>query len=431
MQSMHFADYLTQASSQYHLVETLKGRLLSLGFQQLTLDSPFQLAPGGAYFVPAYGTSLFAFTIPEHPERLRCLRMASAHTDFPCFKLKPLPDVPGEKGNCLRVTIEPYGGMLKRTWFDRPLGVAGAVYLAGEEGESSPVLRLYRSGRPLFLIPSLAPHMDREIEKKEIDVAKELLPLFSLAPGESADGGFVPFLAEELHVPADRILSFDLNLYLDDPPRRIGRNGEFLSAQGIDNVASVAALAEAIAVDDDRMDDVIALACMFDHEEIGSRSKQGADSNLLSWILDRIFESDLLAGADRKGVLARSVFVSMDGAHALHPNFPEKSDATCTPVLGKGFAIKSSASQRYATDAMVTAMIQRLCDMKGIPVQRQANKSGSPGGQTLGPIVAGYLPIPTADVGVPMLGMHSIRETVAVADCMALSLFAEAFLSGK
>ncbi len=309
-----------------------------------------------------------------------------------------------------------------RTWFDRGLGVAGIVYVKGEN-PYAPKPVLFDSEKPWFVIPSLAPHMDREAETKKIDPQKELIPLFSLSKEDDGEEGssFISKIAEKLNVYADDILDFDLELYVCEEPVSCGSDDEFLLAPRIDNVASVAALVEGICAKDIKESsgrDVndISLIALFDNEEIGSRSKQGADSNIVNLIIDRIFESGLFKGFSKNTAILRGRILSVDGAHAQHPNYPEKADETTKAFLGKGIVLKSSASQRYVTDPEMGAVLLSLCSENGINIQRQANRSGAPGGQTLGPIISSYLPIPAADIGIPMLAMHSSKETMCVRD---------------
>jgi len=296
----------------------------------------------------------------------------------------------------------------------------------------SPEEVIFDSESAWVYIPSLAPHMDREIEKKEVDVAKEMLPLISL--DKIDENSFAEYIANKLskdlkkEICKEDILSYDLNLYDVTRAEYAGINKEFLISQRIDNIASVAALTDSIIKSNP--ENHISLIALFDNEEIGSRTKQGADSEILNLVIQRICESDYLkdANADYKDMLVNSMMLSVDGAHAVHPNYPEKADLTTTAVCGKGFVIKTSASQRYVSDSKMLAIIKAICEGNNIPYQVQANKSGTPGGQTLGPIASSYLPVPAADMGVPMLAMHSVREMMAERDFDSLLNFVELFL---
>ena len=405
---MKLEDYLNKSHSPYHSVELAKSRLESSGYKAINMNAIENLGPG-KYYIPVYDTALFALNIPTSPTN--SMHIATAHTDFPTFKIKPVSAM-SSIGNCKRINVEPYGGMLKRTWFDRPLGLAGAIWIR-TDNPMSPERVVVDIDRPLFIIPSLAPHMDRDIESGKIDVSKELIPVYTL---EDSDYDLEDIIAEETGCSKDDILSMDLSLFLCENAVSAGAKGEFILGPRIDNISSVAALTEVMANARDNAD-YISIACLFDNEEIGSRTKQGADSNMLKLLLDQL-------NID----YSRSFMISVDGAHALHPNYPEKSDVTSNVELGRGFVIKTSAAQRYATDGKLIAIIRGICAKNNIPVQIQANKSGAPGGSTLGPIASAYVPVPTADIGVPMLSMHSTYETMAATDYDSLLAFIKEIL---
>lgn len=422
--------YLDAAKSPAHVVKYAAGRLKEAGFVELAFDSKFDIKAGGKYYCTPYDSVLFAFSVSTQIKSGK-MHIACAHTDSPSFKIKPLADM-GARANVNRINVEPYGGSLKRTWFDRPLAVAGQLVLKGDS-IFAPKRVMFDSEKPWFIIPSLAPHMDREIEEKKLDAQKELIPVCSLVKDESGKSdkeesgrealSFVSVLADKAGVKAEDILDYDLNLYVSDKAQSCGINEELLLAPRIDNVGSVAALVEGMidgqndTASDDNDLNIIAL---FDNEEIGSRTKQGADSMIFSWIIDRIFDAELFNAADKLTALAHSTMLSVDGAHAVHPNYPEKADETSKAFLGKGIVLKTSASQRYVSDASMSGILKQICEKYDIMLQAQANRSGTPGGQTLGPIESSFLPIPAADLGMPMLAMHSCMETVAISDYEAL-----------
>lgn len=424
----HLLELLEKGTSPYQAVEWGSGFLKQKGFLELDFKKPFALKEGGRYFVKPYPSALFAFTVGREfisasGEGDSRIKAAMAHTDFPCFKIKSNPEYTTR--SYLQVNVEPYGGMLKSTWFDRPLGAAGKVVLASED-VYAPETVYSDGGEPLFVIPSLAPHMDREAnQKREYDMQQELQPIAGMVKEQCEKNEFlIRYLAEKLQVPMEDILAFDLFLYNTDKPEMIGLNQEFLSAPRIDNLASVAALLEAIDAAVPKKE--LVMAACFDNEEIGSRSKQGADSMLLPLLFDKIEEGLRSENAQTAGkwkireALLRGFLLSVDGAHALHPNYAAKSDPTNEVFLGKGPVIKTSASQRYLSDSESTAILKQLCRKNGISCQIQVNRSGMPGGQTLGPIAASYLPMQGADVGLPMLAMHSARELAAGSDYQEL-----------
>lgn len=393
---MKINDYLDRGVSPYHVIETVRERLNEAGFERVDLSSIEGLV-NGKYYIDIYGTALIAFRTGGGN-----VHIASAHSDYPCFRLKPSPDLGGEFG---RVNTEPYGGMLKHTWFDRPLGLAGAVWKKGEDAYS-PVMTLVDSKRPVFVIPSLAPHMDKESGRRETDVQKEMMPVFSTDSSRS----IISFIAELADANESDILSFDLNLYPCEKAETVGTDSSFILSRGLDNLASVFALTEAIASDRER--DYTPVMCIFNNEEIGSMTKQGGDSSLLKDVLDALCRNGIIGSIYSDG----NFLISADGAHSFHPNYPEKADITSRAYAGRGIVLKTSAAQRYATSGRLSAVIKGICEEKNIPLQIQANRSGNPGGSTLGPILSSHVSIHGADMGIPMLAMHSARETACLSD---------------
>lgn len=393
---MKINDYLDRGVSPYHVIETVRERLNEAGFERADLSSIEGLV-NGKYYIDIYGTALIAFRTGGGN-----VHIASAHSDYPCFRLKPSPDIGGEFG---RVNTEPYGGMLKHTWFDRPLGLAGAVWKKGKDAYS-PVMTLVDSKRPVFVIPSLAPHMDRESGRRETDVQKEMMPIFSTDSSRS----IISFIAELADANESDILSFDLNLYPCEKAETVGTDSSFILSRGLDNLASVFALTEAIASDRER--DYTPVMCIFNNEEIGSMTKQGGDSSLLKDVLDALCRNGIIGSIYSDG----NFLISADGAHSFHPNYPEKADITSRAYAGRGIVLKTSAAQRYATSGRLSAVIRGICEEKNIPLQIQANRSGNPGGSTLGPILSSHVSIHGADMGIPMLAMHSARETACLSD---------------
>lgn len=393
---MRINDYLDRGVSPYHVIETVKERLNDAGFESIHMSSAEGLE-NGKYYIEIYGTALIAFRLNGGNVHIAC-----AHSDYPCFRLKPSPDLGGEFG---RVNTEPYGGMLRHTWFDRPLGLAGAVWKKGKDAYS-PVMTLVDSEKPVFVIPSLAPHMDKDSGRRDADFQKEMMPLISTDSSEN----IISFIAELAGAKEDDILSFDLNLYPCEKAQTTGTDDSFILSRGLDNLASVFALTEAIAAEHDR--DYTPLMCIFNNEEVGSMTKQGGDSNLLRDVLDAFCRSGKIKSIYSDG----NFLISADGAHSFHPNYPEKADITSRAYAGKGIVLKTSAAQRYATSGKLSAVIRGICSEKSIPLQVQANRSGNPGGSTLGPILTSHVSIPGADMGIPMLAMHSARETASLRD---------------
>lgn len=397
-----FIELLKKGKTQFHVTEECIKALERNGFKKLDFDEDWSLVPGEKYYTSPYSSSLVAFVYNKNCDEAR---IAMAHTDFPMLKVKPNPVF--KKSDYVMLNVETYGGLIKETWFDRPLGIAGKVVVEGNNA-FSPKPLLFDSKNPIFIIPNLAPHLKRD-SKGEMDVQKEMIPLCSISK-EPVDSTFLMnYLAKELNVTANSILDYDLYLYNYDSPTFVGFDNELLVSPRIDNISSVSAILEALIGCKDSK--VITIGAMFDNEEIGSRSKQGADSVLLSEIVKKISPN-----LNYK----KSFNISVDVAHATHPNYQEKSDITNTITLGDGVVLKTSASQRYVTDSEAGAVITALAKEGEIKIQKQVNRSGMPGGQTLGPIASSYLPLKSVDLGIPMLAMHSACETIHYDDYIEL-----------
>lgn len=386
---------LNKGKTQFHVVKECVNKFSEAGFQMLDLTKDWGELKPGKYMVNPFSSMLVAFVIGEDAKHLR---VAMAHTDFPCLKLKSNPDM--KKSGYLMANVEPYGGLIKSTWFDRPLGLAGKLVVKGENA-FSPKTILYDSNKPICIIPNLAPHLKKD-KGSEMDVQKELIPLVSMAKEGSETDRVIKFAANSAGVDYEDILDYDLYLYAWEQPQIVGMEDEFLTGARIDNISSVSAITEALI--NNHITSSIAVGVFFDNEEIGSRSKQGADSTLLRDILEKVV-------TDQK-LIYDGFNISCDVAHGLHPNYAEKSDITNQIILGGGVALKTSASQRYVTDSEAGAVIAALCNEKNIKLQRQVNRSGMAGGQTLGPIVSSYLPMKSVDLGIPMLAMHSASELI-------------------
>lgn len=427
---------LESCVSPFHTVLAAKEGLVQAGFEQLSPQGQWKLMPGGAYFV-SYESTLIAFVMGQRFAGTKKLRMAAAHTDFPCPVIKKNPDM--ECGGYQQLNVEIYGGPILNTWLDRPLSAAGQVVLKSED-PWNPEVRCVDLKRPFCVIPNLAIHMNREVNKGvALNKQTELLPVAGLTEESQDKAAFMKFLAGKMDVEPEDILDFTLYLYATEKPELVGMKEEMISACHLDNTTGVQALLDGIiscAEQNDMADcfncataslEGIRLAAFFDHEEIGSRSKQGAASMLLRSVLTKITEAkDLrpefwaeVPSVDQ--LLEDAMLLSIDVAHGSHPNYMGKMDPTNRPVLGKGFCIKKASSQSYATDSVAIGIVEQLCDKHNIPWQTFMNRSDEPGGSTLGAVAAGFLPVPTVDLGVPVLAMHSVRELMAACDMKALS----------
>ena len=411
--------WLDGGVSPYHTVAFAADYLRESGFTDLAADAPFRLERGGRYFVQS-GTFLAAFTVGEHTDRFR---IAAAHTDWPCMRVKPNPEQ--VVGGCCKLSVEPYGGAILNSWLDRPLSLAGVV-LVRTADPMRPEARLIRWDEPLLTIPNLAIHMNREVNKGVPTKANvDMLPLCAtVADGWSKNGYLVGKLAEKLAVGAEDILSFELNAYCADKAQLVGFERDFISSPRLDNITSVHAVVTALAA---ARGDGVKLAVLYDNEEIGSNTRRGADSTMLSLLLEK---SAAALEMDRTAMLdacLKGMFLSCDAAHALHPNHPEYADTSCAPLLNRGVALKRSP--RYSSDAETCAVISGLCGKYGIPMQLYMNRPDLAGGGTVGSMASALLAMPAADVGVPMLAMHSARELMGARDQEALCRLCEAFFS--
>lgn len=424
---MELLEYLNGAVTPYHAVELSTNCLEEAGFVEQKLEEPFAPERGGRYFIRIFGTGLVAYTIGKDFVPGDVLHIAAAHTDAPCLRVKPKAEL--MSGEYKRLDIEVYGGAILNTWYDRPLSMAGRVALRGENAYS-PCLKTIDFKRPLLTIPNLAIHMNREVNKGvECKPQRDLLPLLGLLREEDSKEAYVKeLLAKELKVEAEKILDYDLTVYCHEPACFIGEESEFISAPRLDNQISCYALLQAICAGEHKTAG-IDMIVLYDHEEIGSRSKQGADSALTSAILERIYAAFGAENAKLQEALVKSILLSVDAAHALHPNRQDVYDPVNRATLNKGVALKINSSQRYVFDTETVAMMQVLCEENDVLYQKVANHADLAGGSTLGPIISSWLPMRGIDIGVPLLAMHSARELAGREDISGLTRLVTAFFS--
>lgn len=420
--------FLQNGKTQFHVAALAKEYLDSHGFIPVSDREGLAELAAGKYYLAPFSSIVIPFVKGTQSTQVR---IACAHTDFPMLKVKPNPEL--KKQGYLQINVEPYGGLIKETWFDRPLGLAGKV-ICKSDSIFHPEIKLFDSEKPVAIIPNLAPHLKRGSKEGELDVQKELIPIVDMAvsmdgSSNQSDGQtqqknpdshfLLSYVAEKLNVHPEDVLDFDLYLYIYDAPTTVGINDALVTSPRIDNISSVCAILEGLA--DTEPSDTLCIGALFDNEEIGSRSKQGADSMLLSDIVNR------LTAGSHLSLIEDGFYLSVDVAHATHPNYSEKADITNTVLLGKGAVLKSSASQRYVCDSEAGACIIDLCNANHIALQRTVNRSGMPGGQTLGPIVSSYLPMRACDIGIPVLAMHSASELMHKDDYAALAALITAF----
>lgn len=420
-------DLIQKGVSPVQAVRACEDRLAEAGFDELKYDEKWELRKGGKYYVKHHSTTLFAFSVGEKWNETKSpqIRIAAAHTDFPCLRIKPSADVTAS--GYAQLNVEVYGGAILNTWLDRPLGVAGRVAVRGEKPFQPKVVE-FVSDKNLLTIPNLAIHMNREVNKGvELNKQVDMLPILALLQEEEKEADyFLTFLAQELSVKKEDILDFELTVFCREEPQFVGLRDDFISAPRLDNLTSCAALVSGLI--DAKRQEGINLIALFDHEEIGSRTKQGAGSILLHDMLLRILK---LTGREdsAEADLYQSMILSVDVAHGVHPNQAGKMDITNKPVLGKGICIKESCAQSYATDCEAIAVIQQICETEEIPYQKFVNRSDMQGGGTLGSIASALLPVKTVDIGVPLLAMHSARELMGTADQQTLTALLKAYFS--
>ena len=416
---------IQKATSPYHTVQAAKEFLLTAGFSELTDSEPWTLSPGGSYVVTCYGSCLIAFTIGTDVQKTDGFRIGAAHGDFPGFRIKPRPEM--EKDGYIRLNAEGYGGVNHMSWLDRPLSLSGKVVLRSED-LFSPNVQLVDLRTPFLTIPNVAVHLQREMNKGlELKKQTQMLPLIGLSGEAAGTSLLLHLLAEHLGCEPDNVLDYELNLYNTETGSQIGFEDAFYQAPRLDDLTSVQALLDGL-ISGERTRG-INVVVIFDHEEVGSRTKQGADSTLFTLILKKIYRQLGWSTDAFEDALHTSLMMSVDVAHALHPAYESHYDPINKNVMGKGFSIKQACSQSYATDSETIAIVQQICDAKKIPYQKFVNHSDERGGGTLGSIAAALLPVRCVDIGVPILAMHSARETMGVADQIALTDYLTAFYS--
>ena len=418
-------EYLKAGTSAFHVIDHSKKVLASAGFQELKLKSPWNLEKVGRYFCVPFDTTLYAFTIGEDCDLTNGIHIGGAHTDFPAIKIKPNPEIFSH--GYMQLNTEVYGGPILNTYFDRPLSLAGKIVTRGERYDK-PVSHLVDFKAPVLYLPNLAIHMNREVNEKgaPIDNQKQLLPMLGMVDEAlNKDTKFVDLLADKLGVDAKDILDYDLCIYNLDEPQLVGIKEEFISAPRLDDITSCSALIHGLI--DSSNADRVNLVCLFDNEEIGNVSKQGADSTLANIIIQKIWQSFGKNAVDCMTDISDGLMISVDVAHAYHPNHPALQDITNFPVLNKGFILKSASNQSYAWDAEILGSLLDLCGREEIPVQRFVKHSNVKGGGTIASVSSSHLPMRTADLGVGRLAMHSSCEMTGLKDQVALAQFAKAF----
>lgn len=412
------------AVSPFHAVAYVEEKLKQAGFQELKIKDMWQLNLGGSYYINHHGTTMIAFTIGENFKPEDGFRIGASHTDFPCFRVKINPEMTEEKYE--KLNVESYGGLMLNTWMDRPLSIAGRVALRSED-VFHPEMKLVDLKKPVATIPNLAIHMNRDVNKGvELNKQTDTIPVVGMWGEETEKKDFfIKFLAKELGVAPEEIINFDLNLYNTEQACYVGMEEEFISAPRLDNMTSVHAVMEAIV--GKKRKEGINVGAFFDHEEIGSKTKQGAGSMLLNHVLEKLYLSLGCTQLEYKSAFGNSMFLAVDVGHGYHPNQNKKHDPVNKGALNQGINIKQAASQSYATDSEGLAIVTQICHKYQIPYTQFTNRSDATSGSTLGSIASAMLPVLTVDVGVPLVAMHSARELMGSEDQLSLVRLLEEF----
>ena len=419
--------HIDASPTPFHAVDHAVGLLAAAGGRPAATAA--EAASTGLWY-EASGGSLTAWCVgARHGPRSR-FRIVGAHTDSPNLRVKPNPDL--RRAGCGQVGVEAYGSALVNSWLDRDLGVAGR--LAVRDGDGGASARLVRIDGPWLRIPQLAIHLDRGLDEHGLRLNRQLhlAPIWTLDPGSGT--GFLEAVAAEAGLSVSEVVGHDLMLFDPTPSRLVGADGEMLSASRIDNLvscfAAVEALIEAAAADGPGLGPAIPVVCLFDHEEVGSVSATGAASPLLDRALERLAAGFGASADDMAEARAASLVLSADGAHATHPNYPDRHEPEHPVALGGGPVLKLNANQRYASDALSGAAFRLACERAGAPVQVFASRSDMPCGSTIGPVTAARLGIDVVDAGCPQLAMHSIRELAAARDVAWFQAAVIEFLRG-
>ena len=408
-------DFITASTDCYHAVQNIKAELDKVGYKELLESESWDLKKGGRYYTTRNLSSIIAFEIPQN--EYNGFMITASHCDSPTYKLKPQPIV--SDGTYARLSVEKYGGPIASSWLDRPLGISGRLAIKTENGIK---IKLVKTDRDIVVIPSLAIHLEREV--KEPNTAVDMLPLASCA-----DGDFMDSIAKFADVKADDIIAHDLFLYNRTHGSIWGCEDEYFSVARLDDLQCVYSALKGFV--DSKKTDNIKMYCVFDNEEVGNETKQGAKSTFLTDVVERINSALGYDGERLKKSISSSFMVSADNAHAVHPNRSEMSDKTSRPVLNGGVVIKNNANQRYTTDSVSEAIFKSICDKANVPYQSYTNRSDLRGGTTLGNAANEKLSLNTIDIGAPQLAMHSSYETGGTKDTMHMIQALTAFYSAS
>ncbi len=397
--------FIAKSPSVFHAVRGIKAALLYAGFEEIREEDTWHIEKGKKYVVTRGGSALIAFAVPE--DGGTAFHITASHCDSPTFKIKENPEI--KESPYVKLNVEGYGGMLMSTWLDRPLSVAGRLMVT-ENGHLAQ--KLVAIDGTMLVIPSVAIHMDRNVNHhKDWSIQKDLLPLYGMTSGKTP---FMDVIATAAKVKKEDILAHDLYLYSRVPGTIWGEEREFISSGKLDDLQCAFSCFRGFTLG--KKEKNISVYALFNNEEVGSATAQGAGSTFLYNVLTRLTASMGISYDETMAMIARSFMISADNAHSIHPNHPEYADPVNRPVINGGIVIKYNAQQKYATDAFSAAYFKKLCNDHDIPTQTFTNHSDNPGGSTLGNISNTRVAMPTVDIGLPQLAMHSSYETAGVKD---------------
>lgn len=394
-------EFIKSSPSAFHAVKNIAAELKNKGYTELQENKAWDISLGGKYFVTRNMSSVIAFELPKSADDIKFM-VCAAHSDSPTFKIKDIPEL---EGIYTRINTERYGGMILDSWFDRPLSVAGRVMVRTKDGVG---MKLVNIDRDLLLIPHIAIHMDNPNNGKAYNPASDMVPLYGDA---AAKGSFMKNIADAAGISPEEIISHELFLYNRQPYSVWGEDDEFISSPKLDDLECVYSSLAALTAS--KKSGAVKVMLVADNEEVGSTTKQGAASTFLRHTLSRICDA---FGADMRIAAAKSMLLSADNAHSVHPNNPALADATHKPQMNKGVVIKYNASQLYTTDAISSAVFREICARADVPLQVFANRSDMRGGSTLGNISNSQVSMSAVDIGLAQLAMHSSYETAGAKD---------------
>ena len=422
--SEQLIEFIKNSPTSYHAVDNMKKFLNSAGFKNLDESKPWCLKSSNGYYVTRNDSSIIAFIVGAKEPIDTGIRLIGTHTDSPCLKIKPNPEI--RKKTYFQLGVEVYGGVLLNTWFDRDLSIAGKVTYKNKDNKLAEALIDFK--KPIAIIPSLAIHLNRDANKGYIvNPETEMRPILTGCHKNNED--FRDILAKKLVSQLSStsksnnlsVIDYDLSFYDTQPPDLIGLKKDFISSARLDNLLSCFAGVQAITRTNKQVTSM--LAC-YDHEEVGSTSAIGANGAFMESVLNRLFGQ----AETKSRVVANSMLISTDNAHGVHPNFLDKHDENHSPIINNGLVIKVNANQRYATDSLTSSLLKNLCNDISIPTQSFVNRADMSCGSTIGPIIAANIGIKTIDIGVPTFAMHSVREIAGKEDAFYLFQMLNKFL---